>query len=138
MYEPICGYGSPIRKNHLGPSVRRLQSGNISFTVGRKTSVKSDGTEDIPFFTRRLDSGHRPVPGWYRPSGLRPEAGTQTGRPAETGPAGRRLGPGRPQQPGGQVQDAQQERHSAARAGEQQLHHCEGRRAAVTKNAMRG
>lgn len=49
MYEPICGYGSPIRKNHLGPSVRRLQSGNISFTIGRKTSVKSDGTEDIPF-----------------------------------------------------------------------------------------
>lgn len=77
---------------------------------------------------RRLHARHRPVPGWHRPLGLRPQAGTQTGRPAETGPAGCRLRASQAQQLGGQVQDAQQERNAAACAGEQQLHHREGTR----------
>lgn len=137
MYEPICGYGNPIRKKSFwGPSVGLLQSGNISFTIGRKNGgeVRQRVTEDFLSPSHRLHGRHRPVAGWHRPAGLRPEAGTQTGRSAETGIAGRRLRVDEPQQLGGQVPDAQQDWHSAACAGEQQLHHCEGTRRKKTIN----
>lgn len=119
-----------LGKNRLGPERRPAPSGNISFTIGRKNGgeVRQRVTEDFLSPCRRLHGRHRPVTGWHRPAGLRPEAGTQTGRSAQTGPAGRRLRVDKPQQLGGQVQDAQQDGHSAACAGEQQLHHRQGTR----------
>lgn len=78
----------------------------------------------------RHDGGHGSVSGRYRPPGLRPEGGSQTRCPAEAVSAGRDARHRQTRQLGGQVQDTRQERHAAARSGEQQLHHSKGETAA--------